>query len=140
MVESRVWCRWGAVAAVVFAASCSSPVRPPSRPATRIYDRSMAQLGVIDLVVSDRARAERAEALLEQVEQAFVTAETLRRKAAETALGLSDAGEPTDEEIRSSFRTMDEAASRAFQRYVAVQLELRQVLTRREFEKLKEVR
>jgi len=100
----------------------------------------MAQLGVIDLVVSDRARAERAKALLEQVEQAFVTAETLRRQAAETALGLSDAGEPTDEEIRSSFRTMDEAASRAFQRYVAVQLELRQVLTRREFDKLKEVR
>jgi hypothetical protein len=100
----------------------------------------MAQLGVIELVVSDRARAERAKALLQEVERQFVGAEAVRRGAAEVALGLSTVGEPTDEDIRSAFRTMDRASSRAFARYVKVQLELRQVLTKQEFDKLEEVR
>jgi hypothetical protein len=120
--------------------SCSSPVRPPSRPATRIYDRSMAQLGVLELVVPDRARAERAKLLLHEVEREFVGAEAVRRGAAEAALGLSAIGEPTDEEIGQAFRLMDAAASRAFARYVEVQLELRKVLTKQEFEKLSKVR
>lgn len=100
----------------------------------------MAQLGVIELVVGDPARARKAQELLEKVEVAFVEAEARRRGAAELAMGLAGVGEPTDEEIRAAFRLMDRAASEAFTRYVAVQLELRQVLTRAEFEKLSKVR
>ena len=120
--------------------SCSSPVRPPSRPATRIYDRSMAQLGMVELVVADRTRAERAKRLFERIERAFVNAEATRLAASQRALGLSEKGEPTDDEIRAAFKAMDAAASQAFARYVSIQIELRQVLTRGEFDKLSKVR
>lgn len=100
----------------------------------------MAQLGVIELVVKDPARAEKAKSLLVQVEQAFVQAEDRRLDASRVALGLSESGEPTDEQIRAAFRMMEEAGQHAFARYVAVQLELRRVLTRSEFEQLSKVR
>jgi hypothetical protein len=100
----------------------------------------MAQLGVIELVVPDRARAKRAKELLQQVEVAYVAAELRRRAATEMALGMAAQRDPTDEEIRAAFRQMDDAASEAFARYVKVQLELRTVLTRQEFEKLSKVR
>lgn len=137
----RTFCQLAATSAVLAASlSCGPPGRPPSRPATRIYDRSMAQLGVVELVVKDQARAEQAKRVLERVEQAFVEAEARRTKAAELAFGLSTKSEPTDEEIRRAFATMDEASNVAFARYVGAQLELRRVLTRTEFEKLSKVR
>ena len=121
-------------------ASCGPPVRPPSRPATRLYDRSMAQLGVVELVVADAARAERAKRLLERIERAFLTAEAIRVEASSRAFGLSSAGEPSDDEIRAAFEVMSEAGRTAFSEYVQVQLELRQVLTKEEFDKLVKVR
>ena len=136
----RTSCQLATRAVALAFTSCSSPAKPPSRPATRIYDRSMAQLGVIELVVDEPARAKKAQDLLRQVEVAFVEAEARRRVAAELAMGLASSGEPTDEDIRAAFRLMDRAASEAFTRYVAVQLELRRVLTRAEFEKLSKVR
>jgi hypothetical protein len=100
----------------------------------------MAQLGVIELVVDDPARANKAKELLRRVEVAFVQAETRRKAAAGLAFGMAGEGEPTDEEIRAAFHMMDRASSEAFARYVTVQLELRKVLTRAEFEKLSKVR
>jgi len=136
----RTFCQLLALAVLTSSLSCGPPARPPSRPATRIYDRSMAQLGMIELVVKDQARAERAKHLLERVEDAFVKAEATRKVAAELAFGLSTKGEPTDDEIRQAFVTMDEAANLAFTSYVGAQLELRRVLKREEFEKLSKVR
>jgi len=67
-------------------------------------------------------------------------AEATRLAASQRALGLSEKGEPTDDEIRAAFKAMDAAASQAFARYVSIQIELRQVLTRGEFDKLSKVR
>lgn len=134
------WGRLGLLAALLSALSCGPPVRPPSRPATRVYDRSMAQLGVIELVVLEPARADRAKAILERVERAFVDAEARRSAAARLAFGVSHEREPTDEEIREAFRTMDEVAREAFAEYISAQLELRAVLLPAEFEKLTKVR
>lgn len=140
-----VCCRSGMIALlVVFASgvavSCGAPARPSSRPATRMYDRSMAQLGMVELVVPDRARAEHAKRLLERIERAFVVAEAKRLEASGRALGLSASGEPTDEEIRAAFAAMDAAATTAFAEYVRMQLELRSVLTKHEFDRLVKVR
>src|SRR5690606_28226635 len=126
-VDLRMLCQLAVLAAALSCGSCSTPARPPSRPATRVYDRSMAQLGVIEFVVSDRARAERARELLEGVEVAFLEAETRRAEAARLAFGLARSSEPTDDEIRAAFRLMGDAAQAAFARYVAIQLELRRV-------------
>jgi hypothetical protein len=105
-----------------------------------MYDRSMAQLGVVELVVADAARAERAKGLLERIERAFLAAEATRVEANSRAFGLSTAGEPSDDDIRAAFELMSEAGQTAFAEYVQVQLELRRVLTKEEFDRLVQVR
>jgi len=100
----------------------------------------MAQLGVIELVVKDEARLEKAKHLYQEVELAFLTAEARRLEASHVALALSGEGEPTDEEIRQAFQLMEAASRHAFERYIALQLELRQVLTKSEFDQLSKVR
>jgi len=100
----------------------------------------MAQLGVIELVVKDEVRVQKAKHLYQEVELAFLTAEARRLAASQVALAMSGEGEPTDDEIRQAFEMMETASREAFERYIALQLELRKVLTKSEFDQLTKVR
>jgi hypothetical protein len=109
-----------------------------------MFDRSMAELGVLELVVTDAGRAERARRQYERIEVAFRRAEEIGARAAERALGgasdKADAAEPTDDEIRAAFAEVNAARRACFATYIEAQVELRKILTAREFAKLKEVR
>lgn len=139
LMKWMFWTSLLCVAVGVSAVGCSKKEPPPrSRPATRVYDRSMAQLGVVKLVVKDRARAQQATAMLERIERLFLQVE--REKSLGTSIVLGMRGEPTDEEIRRVFAKGAHHDQINLYEYAKAQVELRKVLTKHEFTRLAEVR
>jgi len=133
------------VGAVFCVSACSA--RPPPRLAVELTARATAKAGVVSLVVTDRARAERLRAIYLEVvglgrelDRARVTARAqcasqLERRAsgpatpdpiASGALGCSIAPPLTDRA--------------ALERYTRLMLEARTLLTQREFDKLARMR
>jgi hypothetical protein len=110
--------------------------------------RAMAKFDVIDLVVRDRTRADRARELYEQLAALGLQFDLARAqslldaRAAWKKRSLGVSAEPTGEssELESVLAPPLEQAKALFARYATLMLEVRAVLTRAEYEKLNGLR
>lgn len=100
-----------------------------------IAARSEARIELIELIVEDPVRAARVRALYLQV------GELARRFNRERAAAWAAAAEEGSTANLSAAATrVEESARRAYDEYERIQLELRTVLTAREFARLDRVR
>ena len=107
---------------------------PPSLPSTDAHLRSAARIELVDLVISDRARAEKVRALYVEIEELMV-ADKVTTAGEILKLGVEN---PTrnDAETRAAVAKVRDADVATFRRYVKLQMELRRSMTADEFAKL----
>jgi hypothetical protein len=107
---------------------------PPQLATTGAQVRAASRIELVELVIGDRARAEKVRALYLEIERLML--ETKRAEARELiALGRS-ACPPSDAETRDAFSKFRAAEHGALERYVGLQLELRRATTPEEFARL----
>lgn len=130
---------------VLGATACSS--RPPPRLAVELTARATAKAGVVTLVVSDRARAERLRAiylevvsLSRELDHARVTARAQCASALERPAAASAPSDPIASGALGCSIAPPLTDRAALDRYARLMLEARTLLTPREFEKLARVR
>jgi len=139
MLSSRVLV--GALA--LLAVACSA--RQPPRLAVELTARATAKAGVVRLVVSDAARAERVRAIYEEV-----TSLARELDRARVAARAECHGEPRKQPAVASDPIASGAlgcsiapplgARTALERYIQLMLEARSLLSQGEFERLARVR
>ena len=107
---------------------------PPSLPSTDAHLRSAARVELVDLVISDRPRAEKVRNLYAEIERLMVD---VKITTAGEIIKLG-AENPTrsDEETRAVVAKVRDAEVAAFRRYTKLQMELRRSMTAEEFAKL----
>jgi hypothetical protein len=127
------------------AAACSS--RPPPRLAVELTARATAKAGVVSLVVSDRARAERLRAiylevvsLSHELDRARVTARAQCANALERATEASSPADPIASGALGCSIAPPLNDRAALDRYARLMLEARALLTQHEFDKLARMR
>jgi hypothetical protein len=127
------------------ATACSS--RPPPRLAVELTARATAKAGVVTLVVSDRARAERLRAIYLEVvklgrelDRARVLARAQCATEPERRAGPSAAPDPIGSGVLGCSIAPPLGDRAALDRYTRLMLEARTLLTQREFEKLARIR
>jgi hypothetical protein len=127
--------RWTLVALACFLGDTGcGPDLPPSLPSTDAHLRSAARVELVDLVISDRARAAKVRDLYVEIEELMVAVK--RTTAGEIVkLGVEN---PTrsDADTRAAVAKVRDADRAAFRRYVKLQMELRRTMTADEFAKL----
>ena len=135
-------------AACLVLAGCGGQEGPPRHPSAELTARATAKLELIDLVVFDRARADRVRDLYLRIAdvgrdfdlaraRAILSARVAAEQRATAAAQLAPAGSAALEGMLAP--PLEEG--RAFaDRYTALMLELRAVLSEDEFEKLSRVR
>jgi len=134
------------VGAVLGAVACSS--RPPPRLSVELSARATAKAGVVNLVVSDRGRAERLRAIYLEVvtlgrelDRARVAALVHCRTAPERRTSGPAARDPIGSGAFECLIAPPLTESHAaLDRYTQLMLEARTLLTQREFEKLARMR
>jgi hypothetical protein len=121
-------------AACLFGATGCGPDLPPSLPSTDAHMRSATRVELVDLVISDRARAEKVRRLYVEIEELMLVVK--RATAGEIVkLGI-DNPMRTDAETRAAVAKVRDADVAAFERYVGLQMELRRSMNAEEFAKL----
>lgn len=114
-------------------AGCGSD-RPPSLPSTDAHLRNASRIELVDLVISDRARAAKVQRLYAEIEDLMV--DVKRTTASQLVrLGIENPTR-TDAETRAVVAKVRDTDEAAFRRYVGLQLELRRSMTADEFAKL----
>jgi len=133
------------VGAVVALAACSA--RPPPRLAVELTARATAKAGVVSLVVSDRARAERLRAIYLEVvnvsrelDRARITARAQCTPEPERGAAPQVAPDPIGSGALGCSIAPPLGDRSALDRYTRLMLEARTLLTRREFDKLARMR
>ncbi len=134
------------VGAVLGAAACSA--RPPPRLAVELSARATAKAGVVRLVFSDPARAERLRAIYSEVvtlgrelDRARLAALTQCRAAGNAQAKASAVPDPVVSGAFECLIAPPLGENRVLvDRYIRLMLEARTLLTQREFEKLGRVR
>jgi hypothetical protein len=122
-----------AAASLFGQAGCGTDL-PPSLPSTDAHVRNASRVELVDLVISDRARAEKVRRLYMEIEQLMV--DVKRTTAGEIVRLGSDNPTRSDAETRAVVAKVRDAESAAFRRYVGLQMELRRSMSRDEFAKL----
>jgi hypothetical protein len=125
-------------AACLFSFAGCAPDLPPSLPSTDAHLRSASRIELVDLVISDPARAEKVRRLYAEIEDLMVGV----KKATATEivkLGVENAGR-TDEDTRAAVGKVRDADIAAFRRYVALQMELRRSMSAEEFAQLDKIK
>jgi len=129
-------------------AACGGQKGPPRHPVGEMSARATAKLDVIDLIVSDPARAERVRHVYVQLAalgKEFDLARARSMVAARSALekrsseaAQSNPASPADLELMLAPPLVE--GKLMFERYTALMLEARSLLTEEEFDKLNAVR
>jgi hypothetical protein len=123
-----------AALALLGAAACS-PDLPPALPSTAAYARFASRVELVDLVISDPARAAKVRNLYLEIEASLLA--TRRTNASQiAALGARKRAPGDEESTRALVKKVRDAELAAFQRYIGLQLELRRSLNAEEFAKL----
>ncbi|HEX6764354.1 MAG TPA: hypothetical protein VF103_02725 [Polyangiaceae bacterium] len=120
--------------ACLFGDAGCGPDLPPSLPSTDAHLRSAARIELVDLVISDRARAEKVRELYMEIEELMVA--TKLTTSGEIAKLGAENPTRTDAETRAIVAKVRDADVAAFRRYVRLQMELRRAMTADEFAKL----
>lgn len=116
-------------------AGCGGGSTVELHPVGEIAARSEARIELVELIVEDPARAARVRALYLQV------GELARRFNRERAAAWAAAAEEGSTANLSAAATrVEESARRTYDEYERIQLELRTLLTAREFARLDQVR
>jgi hypothetical protein len=131
--------RFALVATLLAAAGCGGDEKPPSLKRTTVYNRFAPRVELVDLAISDRAKAAKVRALYIEMETLF---DTLAMNAAKQLQPLAKpgAGPLTNEQITGLFAQIRDDEAKAWKRYVAIQMELRGILGRSEFARLDKVK
>jgi len=134
-----------AVGVLLGAIACSS--RPPPRLAVELTARATAKAGVVSLVVTDRARAERLRAiylevvsLSRELDRARLTARAQCASALEQDRAVRTVADPIASGALGCSIAPPLSDRAALDRYTRLMLEARTLLTRREFDKLARMR
>ena len=130
--RSRTWALAGLLC--LSAEAGCGPDLPPSLPSTDAHLRSAARVELVDLVISDRARAQKVRELYMEIEELMV-ADKKTTAAEIIKLGVENPTR-TDAETRAVVAKVRDADRAAFRRYVKLQMELRRSMTADEFAKL----
>jgi predicted component of type VI protein secretion system len=133
----RVWL--AVVLCVTAATGCGGDELPPSLPRTTVYNRFAPRAELVDLAISNRAKAAKVRALYLEMETVF---DQLAASAARELQPMArpDQGPLTNEQIKGFFAHIRDEEAKAWKRYVAIQMELRSLLSRSEFARLDKVR
>jgi hypothetical protein len=124
-----------AAALALLAATACSPDLPPALPSSAAYARFASRVELVDLVVSDPARAAKVRNLYLEIEASLLA--TRRTNASQiAALGARNRTPLDAESTRALVKKVRDAELAAFRRYIALQLELRRSLNAEEFAKL----
>jgi hypothetical protein len=140
----------GACALAVFCAvpvllGCGGQKGPPRHPVAEMSARYTARTGVIDLIVADPARADRLREVYLRVAALGHEFDLARARSMLEARSIAEQrsrqGEPADPGALEDLLAPPLAQGRAmFDRYAALMLEARALLTEDEFERLNRVR
>lgn len=126
--------------------ACAGQDGPPRHPVAEMSARASAKIGVIELVVSDAARAERLrQVYLRVVELAhefdLARAQSLVQARALATQRSTAGAEPVDAAALEHVLAPPLAQSKAlFERYAALMLEARSLVSADEFDELNRVR
>ena len=128
-------------------AGCGGQAGPPRHPIAEMTSRATAKLDVLDLVVSDPERADRLRAIYLRAFQLGRDFDVARAHSLAHARRQAEPrnGEPADQgpdtsPFESVLAPPAEVGRGAMNRYVALMLEARKLLTQEEFEKLDALR
>ena len=127
---------WRLVGAGFFALTglaCGGAELPPSIPSTTIHDRFASRVELVDLVISDAARAEKVRNLYIEIERLMLAA---KRSESIELMKLGTETARTNAEVRESIAKFRSAEVSALERYIALQAELRTLTTPAEFARL----
>jgi hypothetical protein len=113
--------------------ACGGSELPPRIPSTDVHERVASRVELVDLVISDRERAEKVRALYVQIEALMLDA---KKSEAKLLDGLGAGPARTDAEIRATFKTFSDAEVGALERYAELELALRTLTTPDEFKRL----
>jgi hypothetical protein len=124
---------------------CGGQSGPPRHPVAEMSARATAKIGLIDLVVADEGRAQRlrqiylrSAALAHEFDLARARSMLQARSLAEQRSAQTEPGDPA---VLERLLAPPLAQSRSiFDRYTALMLEARSLLTQSEFDKLNRVR
>lgn len=134
-------CRFALAAALlgVVASGCGGEEKPPSLTRTTVYNRFAPRVELVDLAISDSAKATKVRALYIEMETLF---DALAANAAKELQPLAKPGHGplTNEQMRGLFAQIRDDEAKAWKRYVAIQMELRSTLSRSEFARLDKVK
>jgi hypothetical protein len=117
--------------------ACGGEKPPAQLPSTAARDRVAPRVELVDLVISDPARAAKVRALYIAMDSLLL--DTRRAQARQFVL-LRAVQPSSDEETRARFSVVREAESSALDRYIRLQLELRRFTTADEFARLDAIR
>ena len=117
--------------------ACGGEKAPPQLPSTAARDRVATRVELVDLVISDRARAAKVRALYIAMDSLLL--DTKRAQAGQLAL-LGGERPSSDEETRTRLAAVRNAELSALERYIGLQLELRRFTTADEFARLDAIR
>ena len=116
---------------------CGGEKPPPQLPSTAARDRAATRVELVNLVISDPARAAKVRALYIAMDSLML--DTKRAQAHQLEL-LAGERPSTDEEVRARLSAVRDAESSALERYIGLQLELRRFTTAAEFTRLDAIR
>jgi hypothetical protein len=111
-----------------------SPDLPPALPSTATYARFASRVELVDLVIADPARARQIRDLYLEIEASMLAVK--RTNASQIARLGAHERPPNEGETRALVKQVRDAEVAAFQRYIALQMELRRSLSAEEFAKL----
>lgn len=114
-------------------AGCGAKL-PPTLPSTEALQRSASRVDLVDLVISDPARAAKVQRLYAEIETIMV--DVKRTTSAEIVKLGAENPRRTEAETQAVVARVRDAELAAFRRYVKIQLELRQSMNAEEFAKL----
>lgn len=134
----RVIALWSTLAfAALGLLACGGDKPPAQLPSTAARDRAATRVELVNLVISDPARAAKVRALYIAMDSLLL--DTKRAQAHQLAL-LGGERPSTDEEVRTRLTAVRVAESSALERYIGLQLELRRFTTADEFARLDAIR
>ena len=113
--------------------SCGGEKAPSQLPSTAARDRVAARVELVELVISDPARAAKVRSLYIAMDSLLL--DTKRAQAKQLVL-LGGERPSSEEETRARLRAVREAEASSLERYAGLQLMLRRFTTADEFARL----
>lgn len=132
------WRRWTTgilLVSCLGALSCSKE-RPPSLPLVGIYTRNTAKIEVAEIVTNDAARAARVRAVYKRIATQVEVLAERRRQSEKRISATLDTPHIDQEQLADEVGQLRRDERAAFAEYIKYQMELRTLLSEKEFQKL----